>query len=325
VGKPVKRKEESNKRKYKPNNWPEYNKALVNRGDITIYISEGVIQNWNYISLKKTKGGQKLYTDIVIETCLTLGLLHKKPLRATEGFVNSIFKLMKLSIKSPNYTTLSRRAKTLDVKAYKSKINGPISVFIDSTGIKISGSREWEKTKHGLSKKTKWLKLHIATNGETGEILGWSLTGGHADDAKEVEGLLEQIDADIDTVMADGAYDEAPIYDILKKRNIKGVFPPRKDAVLSKHTDNPTPRDWNIKYIKDNNIHAWGVKTGYNKRNLVENTMFRYKQLIGESLRSKNHQARKVEIGIGINLLNKMTALGMPQSERILKKNVKKA
>lgn len=321
MGQPVQRKLESNKRIYKITNWKEYNTSLVNRGDITIYINDDVIKNWNNTDIKKKRGGQKIYSDIAIEACFILGLLYKKPLRGTEGFVNSIFKLMKLSIKAPDYTTLSKRAKTLNIKKYKKDINieGKINVLIDSTGIKISGSREWEVEKWKISKKAKWLKLHIATDEISGEILAYTLTDGHSDDAKEVNELLEQIDRDIDTVKADGAYDEDHIYKLLEKKNVNCLFPPRKDAVLSGSKDNPTIRDWNIKYIKEKGKQAWASKTKYNKRNLVENTMFRYKQLIGDSLKSKNHNAQNMEIAIGINLINQMTALGMPKSKRVLK------
>ncbi|KAF1010399.1 MAG: hypothetical protein E5299_01683 [Burkholderia gladioli] len=44
----------------------------------------------------------------------------------------------------PNYTTLCRRAKTLDVKLPILRDNEPIHLVVDSTGLKVYGEGEWK-------------------------------------------------------------------------------------------------------------------------------------------------------------------------------------
>ena len=64
-----------------------------------------------------TRGGQRIYSDIAIQTVLTLRLLFHLPLRATEGFVASIIKLAGLNLGVPDHTTLSRRNLIVDSSA----------------------------------------------------------------------------------------------------------------------------------------------------------------------------------------------------------------
>ena len=95
---------------YRVRNWPEYDKALRARGDVTVWISEEACNGWTP-SPMGNRGGQRIYSDIAIQTVLTLRLLFHLPLRATEAFVASIFKLAGLKLSVPDHTTLSRRGR----------------------------------------------------------------------------------------------------------------------------------------------------------------------------------------------------------------------
>ncbi len=314
-------KTKKTKPRYRVTNWNQYDNSLVKRGSIMLWICEETIKTWHPISTdKKHRGGQIQFSDIAIETCLTLSAVYHLPRRQTEGFINSILSnCMKLPLKSPDHTTLSRRSKNITIpKIRRGKSKEPINILIDSTGVKLCGTGEWEEFKHRLSRRKIWRKIHLATDEATGEIVAEELTTHLTDDATQVDPLLNQINHDVAVVKADGAYDEALVYKILEERDIKGIFPPRKDCKLSPQSNtNPTPRDINIAYIKKKNIHAWRNKTGYNKRNLVENTMFRYKKIIGNTLHSKSFEAQQTEVRIAVNILNKINSLGMPISERI--------
>ncbi len=102
------------KTKYRVGNWPEYDRSLVERGDLTLWLSEDSIANWNAKPTAR-RGGQQKYSDLAIETALTLRLLLHLPLRQTEGFLVSIFGLLGLHLDVPDHTTLSRRSARLDV------------------------------------------------------------------------------------------------------------------------------------------------------------------------------------------------------------------
>ena len=102
-------------KKYKVTNWKEYEQSLCNRGSLTLWISPSVIKSWKPRTTKR-RGRQQLFSDRAIETILTLRLIFHLPLRQTEGFITSIFQLMKLKLLVPDHTTLSRRGRTIRPK-----------------------------------------------------------------------------------------------------------------------------------------------------------------------------------------------------------------
>jgi hypothetical protein len=90
-------------------NWGEYSDALVDRGRLTVWISEEAIQEWK-ADREPQQGAQWVFTDSAIETCLQIKMVYELTLRETEGFVESLFGLMGLeNLPVPDYTTLSKR------------------------------------------------------------------------------------------------------------------------------------------------------------------------------------------------------------------------
>ena len=100
------------KKVYRVRNWKEYNKGLVQRGSLTFWFSNEVIEGWRSKKSKDTHGNQK-YSSMVILCGLTLRQLYRLPLRATEGMLRSLIELMDLKLDVPDYSTLSRRGKNL--------------------------------------------------------------------------------------------------------------------------------------------------------------------------------------------------------------------
>jgi hypothetical protein len=314
------RRHKFDKGRYSVKNWPEYDQALKNRRSLSIWLTKEAINAWQPENLQKKRGGQPVYSDVAIETGLTLRSLYKLGLRQTEGFLESISSLMGLALSIPDHTTFSRRSSELNITQFKREIGEPIHILVDSTGLKISGSGEWQETKHGLQKRKHWRKLHLAIDEATGNILASELTTHKNDDPSQVPILLDQIDEEIESMIADGAYDTREVYDALsnhKSGPIQGIMPPRKDAVLSDNAlASPTTRDQNIICIKEKGRLNWQKETGYNRRSLVETAMFRYKIIIGGQLRSRSFENQKTEAIIGVAILDKMTNLGMPVSVR---------
>jgi hypothetical protein len=56
---------------------------------------------------------------------------------------------------------------------------------------------------------------------------------------------------------------------------------------------------------------------GYGKRSLVETAMFRYKTLIGPTLRARTLASQKTEARVACSVINRMTQLGRPISQRV--------
>ena len=114
------------RKKYKVTNWPSYERSLIKRGDFTLWLSEDAIQEW-YGDSNDLTGRPKAYSDLAIETALSLRLLFKLPLRQTEGFLRSLFNLMKVDLPVPDHTTLSLRHSSLKTQLKRvGKPNGPI-------------------------------------------------------------------------------------------------------------------------------------------------------------------------------------------------------
>ena len=125
------------KTSYRVNNWPEYDKSLRDRGDVTLWISHEATNAWTPPH-NGQRGAQPRYADIAIETALSLRLLFNLPLRRTEGFLCAILTLMDLALPCPDHTTVSRRNGTLDLRRQSDRApEGPIALIVDSTGLKV--------------------------------------------------------------------------------------------------------------------------------------------------------------------------------------------
>ncbi len=300
------------KTKYRVTNWNQYDKALVKRGDITLWISEDAIKTW-MPARSGRRGAPLKYSDLAIETALTLRLAYGLPLRQVEGFLRSLLRIMGLDLDAPDHTTLSRRSRQLNI-ALKPKASAqPIELIIDSTGLSIVGQGEWAAAKHGKRGKRGWRKLHIGVNG-AGEIVAQVLTDGNVDDAKTGVELIEQVEDDIACVTGDAAYDTAAIYAASGTRGAAVVVPPVKGAVVSRSKLPLSARDTTVLKVKAMGRRKWKKESGYHRQGRVENTFFRYKQILGGKLRARHVQVQEVEAALACRILNRMAELGMPKS-----------
>lgn len=144
---------------YKTLNWPAYNKALKRRGSLTIWFDPDM--SWAAQPTGK-RGRQSDDSDAAVQTCLTMKVLFGMALRETTGFVESLLRLIGLDWDVPDFSTLSRRQKTLAVNILHRGSQGPLHLLIDSTGIKVEGEGEWNARKHGGAKRRVWRNHHAA-------------------------------------------------------------------------------------------------------------------------------------------------------------------
>src|SRR3954454_19487077 len=196
--------------RYRVRNWPQYEAGLKRRGDLALWIDEAAIAGWQ-APRRTTPGGQARYSDLAIQLVLTLRLVFHLALRQAEAFTGSILRLLGLDLLIPDHTTLSRRSRDFAGRRPHTASHGPVHLVIDSTGLKLFGQGEWNEEKHGRARRS-WRKLHLAFDAETGEIVACVLTDNASDDAGEVSALLGQIEGEIASVTADGAYDGEPVY-----------------------------------------------------------------------------------------------------------------
>jgi hypothetical protein len=305
---------------YRVKNWSEYDKALVQRGSITFWLSDDLEKVWLY-SGEKQRGSQFDYSDKAIEIMLTIKEVFHLTNRGVEGFVRSLFGMMNISLPVPDHTTLSKRGKTLQVKLPR-KASGGMNLVLDSTGLKIYGEGEWKVRKHGYSKRRTWRKLHLGADPKSGEIQAVLLTENSVSDDAVVIELLEQIEQTLLACAADGAYDKRKVYDALGEHSPAGeiLIPPRKNARIWQHGNSkaePLKRDENLRYIRKHGRQQWKDDSGYHMRSLAETAMFRLKTIFGDELSARLLETQTTQALIRCLILNKMTHLGMPESYQV--------
>ncbi len=301
-------------KKYHVRNWAEYNEGLRRRGDLTVWFDEEAIANWKADKTGEP-GGQRVYSDMAIETGLVVRMVYKLAYRQTEGFLHSIASLLGLGIEIPDYSTLCRRSRLLRKKLRipKAASTQPIHLMIDSTGLRIHVGNARKPPKQRA-----WRKLHIAVDRETGNIVASELTASRARDATRVPALLTQIQAPLVSVAADSAYDKEAVYEAIEAhspgRRTRVVIPPQRNATLSQNSNTAMQeRDRHIRAIERHGRREWYKLSGYTKRSMVENAVYRYKAIIGPEMRARTLARQRIEHRIGCEILNKMAALGMPR------------
>ncbi|API57528.1 IS5 family transposase (plasmid) [Rhizobium leguminosarum] len=307
------------KMKFRVTNWRDYEAGLRRRGSLTLWVTPEALAGWR-APRRKTRGGQAQYSDLAIETALTLGCVFAMRLRQTEGLLHSLLDLMGLKVPVPDHTTLSRRAQKWEPSARRNPPlpDGPLHVLVDSTGLKVYGAGQWLEQKHGARSRRTWRKLHLAVDAKSGAIIAHGLTDQKTDDPSQVAPLLDQIDGEIDQFTADGAYDGKPTYRSILQHSATAniVIPPRSTAVESGDTGPPGQRDKHIAAIASDGRLKWQAAAGYGKRALIETAIGRYKGLIGLRLRARSFPAQQTEVAIGCIVLNRMLACGRPESIR---------
>lgn len=304
------------KKKYKVVNWKEYNQALVDRGDFTLWISEEVIEQWRHDNKESKVGRPFVYSDVAIETILTLRELFRLTYRSTEGFTKGVMKLMQINVAIPDFTSLSKRAKKISVSLAASKVKGSVFLIVDSTGLKVYGEGEWKVRKYGWSKRRTWRKLHLAINEATQEIEAEVLTDNATDDAAVVDELLDQTNNRTKKFGGDGAYDKWKVYRTLDRRGIAPIIPPRSNAKIKRNGNSklpPLPRDVAIRGIRKLGRAEWKRQVGYHRRSLSETAMFRMKTIFGPILKNRNEESQKTEARLRCKILNHFTRLGLPK------------
>ena len=302
------------KPRYRVTNWAEYDASLRQRGSLTVWFTDEAIQAWQ-AEPRTTPGGQPHYSTLAITTALTMGMVFGLALRQTEGLIGSVIALLGLDLAVPDHSTLSRRAKTLEVPPLRRAGSGPLHLLVDSTGLKLGGAGEWLVEKHGTSRRRSWRKLHIGVDADSGEIVAVAVTRKDIDDAAMADALLDQITDPIASFTADGVYDDDRVSHAVVERHPDAavIVPPRATAVLSASAETiPTQRDRHLQMIAKSGRMAWQKASGYNLRAKVEVSIGRYKRVIGDALRSRTDRTEVTEIAIAAAALNRMLEFGRP-------------
>lgn len=309
------RRHKIEKAKYRVTNWPEYNHALRERGNFTVYFTEEAIDQWH--STKQGKQGRpKKYSPIAIRTGLMIRQVFHLPLRQTQGFLNGMVTALGINISIPDFSSLSKRNVNLPRHKLTKALEPGSVVIVDSTGLKVYGKDQWHQEKHAVAARRTWRKLHLAVD-ENHQVLACELTTPETGDPTAVPDLLDQIDTPFDTFIADVANDGDPVsHAVLQQQPAAHmVVPPHKTAVCS--AAGASQRDNHIRVIDKLGRITWQKKTGYGLRNYAEMAMQRVKRIFGKTMKARKLPQQKTEAWVTAVALNRMTSLGMTMSVKI--------
>src|SRR5215217_8059426 len=121
--------------RYKVRNWPEYDRALQQRGSLTVWVTPEALAAWHPPRTGQ-RGRPRDYSDVAIET---------------GHLLRSLTTLLGVGVGVPDHATFSRRSPGLALATAlaRAQASGPVHVVIDATGLKVYGAGEWLVEKHG--------------------------------------------------------------------------------------------------------------------------------------------------------------------------------
>ena len=302
------------KTRYRTRNWREYNRGLIARGDLTVWLSPDLA--WQALEGSGKRGRPLVFSDAAIQCVLTLKVLFQLPLLAAQGMAGSLIRLAGLDWPVPHYSTLSRRQQNLTVEIpYRSR-GESLHLVIDSTGLKVLGEGEWKVRKHGADQRRVWRKVHLAVDADNHDVRAVEMTDHRHGDSEILPGLLAQLPEEerIAVISGDGAYDTRAVYEASTARNSALLVPPRRNGKPWKtRTAGAGERNETLRAIKHRGRRLWKRWSGYHRRSLAETAMSRLKRL-GERLTARDPACQVAEVQIRCAILNTFNRLGMPDT-----------
>ncbi|MEN9654464.1 MAG: hypothetical protein RL235_576 [Chlamydiota bacterium] len=287
--------------------WKQYNKHLVNRCKINLWVSPKLLRSWRAKKCKKN-GRPFVYSDELIKTICYLRFKFRISLREVEGLFGSFVSAMRRSLRIPCYTQVCRRMKKLDLPSEFLTKQGVTDIVLDTTGLKVYGEGEWRAEKYGGKKR--WKKLHLATDMKTGKLVFSEITDEHVHDTACLENALKRMNGRKGKVLFDGIADSLKCYRLAGKYNKQLLTPPKKGAVLRSETE-LIERNDAVRMIRglgnDKTAKSiWGKLVGYNQRVIIESKISQWKRLYGGELKSGCPERKKKEVQLKTMMINAM-------------------
>lgn len=258
--------------------WSNYNDRLVREVDV-IFDTSLVGSFFSKKPKRLRRGRPRFYSDAAISAIAVLRAYFNLPYRQTEGLARRFACLLGLQ-RVPDYTTIFRREKKLKVPVNLRLGNAgqPAVIAIDATGWKVTNRGEWKR-----EGKKGWVKLHIAVNVKTKEIVSMRLTDERVHDCEVAEPLIKEANqgVHIAKLLADGAYDSRELFNLLQELGIEPVIRVRKDS--SRLARGCPARRQAVLAQKQ---PGWQERLGYGMRWLVETAFSTLKRRFGEFVRA---------------------------------------
>jgi hypothetical protein len=282
-------------------NWKEYNESLVRRGEILLDFD--LLAEWDD-ALKKMnvekRGRPFQYPEAYMRLLAYLHVLFHLPYRQEEGFVRTLSKYVD-RLEVPDWSTIWERTKSLDMKLDGVNTNEPISIAIDSSGVKVSNSGDWMRKKWKV--KRGYLKIHLAVDARSKRAVSMQVTEETVSDGSQTESLVKEAMSknDVERVYGDGSYDSRANFNLLASNGIDPAIKVRKNA--STKAKGSYARKVEV-IAQQTDFEGWKREKRYGDRWAVEGAYSVIKRIFGEYVSAKKFVNMAKEMATKVSLYN---------------------
>jgi len=289
-------------------NWKQIDEKLIRRGELILELSFVESYQKELDAMNRGKEGRPYsLTHTYIQFLTAVRYLYGIPYRQLEGFTRRLHKLVP-QLPTGDYSGLRKRSLALNPDPYQplKETDEPVTIAVDSTGVKVHRAGGWVERKHG--KRKRYVKLHFAVDVETKEVVSMTVSTDDLHDVKAFKGLLEKAEKRRRVVrwLGDGAYDSGEVFEMLEARGIEPVIKPRKNSRLD--TRSPARRR-EVEQFRDLGYDAWAKEKGYGRRWMAETAFSTFKRLFGEHSLARTLDNITRELGAKVALYNMLVNL----------------
>ncbi len=296
--------------------WPSYNRSLVRRGEILF--SYDFLDTWDseLARMNENKKGKPFaFPGSFILVVGHIRVYFHLPYRQTEGIIKATGKSLP---NHPSYGHMCKRINRMNVDITGSirtdDDDDDIIIAIDSTGIKVTNRGQWMFDKWGARNKKKgYLKIHVAVNIKTKEILALEVTDEKVHDSRIMRRLVKHVldsrdgeNLRMKSALSDGAYDSNENFKFLNDKGIEPAIKVRKNSIISSKSNMMRNREV-MQQTKD--FLKWKKKKRYGQRWIAETAFSSTKRMFGEHVSASKFQNMVKEMMMKVSLYNLFTRL----------------
>lgn len=263
--------------------WREYNERLVKRGELLISLD--FLESWDdeLKEMNKEKRGRPY--EFPEKLILFMAYVHILflPYRQMEGFLRKLSEYIP-QLKTADFTTLHKRIQKMELKLPERKEGEDLVIALDSTGVKVTNRGEWIREKWKVRRG--WVKVHIAVDVNTHELVALKITDERTGDSEELIPLVEEAKkkGKIGKVLGDGAYDSKENFNYLAMNGIVSAIKTRENS--STLARGSPYRAKCVRERKELGYEAWRDKYQYGERQNAEGYISGVKRIFGEEIRA---------------------------------------
>jgi hypothetical protein len=286
--------------------WKEYNERLVKRGELLISLD--FLESWDdeLKEMNKEKRGRPYEFPERLITFMAYVHVLFLPYRQMEGFLRKLSEYIP-QLKTADFTTLHKRIQKIELSLPEVKEDKELVIALDSTGVKVTNRGEWIREKWRVRRG--WIKVHIAVDVNTHELIGLVVTDERTGDSKELIPLVKEAEkkGKVKKVLGDGAYDSKDNFNYLAMNGIVSAIKTRENS--STLARGSPYRAKCVRERKELGYDAWRDKYQYGERQNAEGYISGVKRIFGEEIRATSTEGAMQEAAMKFMFYDMITRI----------------